>query len=480
MDEPAMGTTLRPPARTGPRPLPLHLMSALATWIGSSAALPLSRSGWPVWNPALAESARALEAALAGVPPDSWARALDAEVRRRAGELIDGILKYRRHPYRRAAIDPPPVWSEGTTALRDYGVGKAGRPVLVVPSLVNRAYVLDLMEERSFLRFLAARGYRPLLVDWDRPGDLERTFSLTDYVAGRLEAALDAALERAGGPVTVVGYCMGGLLALSLAERRPRDVANLVLLAAPWDFHREAGAMQGMMPAVSHAGSLLIEAMGELPVDYLQSLFFGLDPYLGARKYRAFARLDPDSPEARDFVAVEDWANDGVPLAGAVARDCLFGWYGANTPAGGLWRIAGRPVEPRRVEQPTLVVVPARDRIVPPGSAAALAEVMPNATTLRPPIGHVGMMVARDAERRAWLPIAEWLDVRSAIAAAAPVRRDKRPGARRAGASRPGAGPSGLSPSGLTASGLSASGAASGVLVKSRSKRKRSPKGVPS
>src|SRR5262249_13639989 len=131
-------------------------------------------------------------------------------------------------------------WQEGSTRLLDYGTrAPDGRSVLVIPSLINRAYILDLSPEKSLLRFLASQGLRPLLIDWGRPDAPERGFTLTDYIAGRLEAAAAAAVEIVGGPLGVVGYCMGGLLALALAQRCPRVVKALALLATPWDFHAE-------------------------------------------------------------------------------------------------------------------------------------------------------------------------------------------------------------------------------------------------
>ena len=83
------------------------------------------------------------------------------------------------------------------------------------------------------LRFLAGAGLRPLLLDWGWPGEVERGFTLTDYMAGRLERALVAV----GAPVVLAGYCMGGLLAMAAAQRRPEQVRALALLATPWDFH---------------------------------------------------------------------------------------------------------------------------------------------------------------------------------------------------------------------------------------------------
>ena len=102
--------------------------------------------------------------------------------------LIAGIAAYRADPYVREMRDPPAVWEESETRLLDYG--GSGPAVLFVPSLINRAYILDLMEGGSMLRWLAGQGAHPYLLDWGWPGEVEREFSLTDYIAGRLERAL--------------------------------------------------------------------------------------------------------------------------------------------------------------------------------------------------------------------------------------------------------------------------------------------------
>jgi polyhydroxyalkanoate synthase subunit PhaC len=396
----------------GPRPLPLHLLSAMTAWMSSTAALSFSKGGSPLSNPMrapeLASAAQALAEQLAAVAPDDFAAAVDRELRGQADAFLRGIEAYRHHPYRRDVVDPPAVWQEGTTRLLDYGPA-GGRPLLVIPSLINRSTILDLAPGRSLLRYLSERGIRPLLVDWGKPEAVERGFTLTDYVAGRLDAAFEAALACAGTPLTVLGYCMGGLLAVAVAQRRRRDTEALALLATPWDFHAaqiEQARLLGSLAPWLEAGCA---PLGEVPVDALQALFLGLDPLLALRKFSRFATLDPAAPEAEEFVALEDWLNDGVPLALPVARECLAEWYGANTPMHGAWRIAGTPVLPDRVTMPALVVVPARDRIVPPASAVALAEALPQATRLDPPLGHIGMIVGRQAETRLWQPLAAWL-----------------------------------------------------------------------
>jgi polyhydroxyalkanoate synthase len=146
-----------------------------------------------------------------------------------------------------------------------------------------------------------------------------------------------------------------------------------------------------------------------LPVDVIQTLFATRDPFLMARKFTRFARLDQDSEAARSFVALEDWLNDGVALPAAVARDCLSGWYGRNDTARGRWMIAGQFVDPGRIRLPTLVLIPEKDRIVPPCSARVLAESIPDARIHNPQLGHIGMIVSAGAEKIVWEPLAEWL-----------------------------------------------------------------------
>ncbi len=398
--------------RLGPRPLALHLGTAASIWLSSRSALPLLMSGSLPWRPELVGEAAALRASLDGAAPERIAGALDREVRRRLDLFLRGLERYRHHPYRRTLADPPLVWQAGTSRLLDYGAaGAADRaPVLLfVPSLINRGYILDLAEGNSVLRWLAGNGFRPLLLDWGRPGEAERAFTLTDYVTGRLEAALDRALALAGGRIGLVGYCMGGNLALALAARRQADIAALGLLATPWDFHADRPELGRAVAAAAGPMLRLAERLGELSTDLIQALFFLLDPYLAPRKFLRFAELEPGSERERAFVALEDWLNDGVPLAAAVARECLAGWYGENTPGRGEWRIAGRRIDPAAIRLPSLVMVPSQDRIVPPPSAEPLARLISGAERLQPALGHIGMMVGGRAESGAWRPLAAWL-----------------------------------------------------------------------
>src|SRR5262245_28616205 len=411
-----------PPPRLGPRPLPLHLGTALMTWASSESAWKLWKPGLPSSNPGSAptESIAALLPEIAALEATAGAgkfeTALHREIARRMDRLAEGVLAYRRHPVHRDLENPPAVWSEGNTRLLDYGAThrtarvRGARAVLVVPSLINRWEVLDLTAEKSLLRAMAAAGLRPYLVDWGTPNADERRFDSTAYVA-RLERAVAFLTRRARRAPAVMGYCMGGTLSVALAARQPRRVAGLALLAAPWDFHADKTGHGFLLSA----GPLLAEMadrVGELPVDVLQTLFWSVDPWLALKKFPRFLAMDPDSASARDFVLLEDWLNDGAPLAGPTARDCLIGWYGDNLPGTAKWRVGGRRIVPSTIKVPALVMIPSGDRIVPPLSAAALAEPgrgLANATRRDLPLGHIGMVVSGRARELCWTPLIDWL-----------------------------------------------------------------------
>jgi polyhydroxyalkanoate synthase len=384
-----------PLSRRGPRPLLLHLGLAWLKWNGLNGALQSWSNDWlNFWSGSGAPDLGRLQTSL-------------DEVLAADRALIKGIAAYRRDPYVRNLQDPPVIWEEGETRLLDYG--GSGTAVVFVPSLVNRAYILDLMEDASMLRFLAAEGVHPYLLDWGWPGPIERHFSLTDYIAGRLERALAAV----PGTVVLAGYCMGGVMVVGAAARaqtlQPGKISAFAVLATPWDFHSPDPKVAQRVAEALPALELAMQISQTLPIDALNTLFAMIDPFGVAKKYRNFAGQNKATPRARRFVAMEDWLADGVPLAAPVAREALAGWYGANLTARNQWRVAGLPVEPARLQMPSFCAIPARDQLVPAASAKALAAQLGRGTVIEPEAGHIGMVAGTNAETLLWRPFADWV-----------------------------------------------------------------------
>lgn len=398
-----------------PSPLIFHMFAALIGYQQALLAAPKAHDDRFPWAPHLRDAARALDG-----EPDRLAVA--REIGARLSTMVAGLERWQTHPYRRSLADPPVLWSRGSTRLLDYGqvrgAAPEGRPLLVVPSLINRAYVLDLMPERTLLRWLAARGFRPLLLDWGEPGVAECGFGIAEYGSERLLPAMRALREGAGGPVPVLGYCMGGTLAAGLAARLPEDVAALVTIGAPWNFDAHTGLSGGLRAMLRAEGpervEALLEALGEafgaVPVLLLQTLFALVNPMQMTIKFQRFARLPAESRAARHFVALEDWVADGVPMATRAAIDLLVDWQIRNRIIRGGWSFLGGTVRADAIRAPTLAFCGQTDSIAPLPISRALPEAVPGARMIAPPTGHVGMVAGSAAPAQVWRPLADFLD----------------------------------------------------------------------
>lgn len=312
---------------------------------------------------------------------------------RRAAALA-GLKAYQEAPRGASPKARPARYRKGRARLRDYGGG--GRPVIVVPSLINPPRILDLTPETSLLRWLATQGMHPLLLDWGHPGPEARGMDLTAHVA-RILLPLIAKCEA---PPVLVGYCLGGTMALAAACAAP--VAGLALLATPWRFAGFRGARADIAQLWA-AARPAAEAMGLVPMEVLQAGFWRLDPKRTIGKYETFATLDPHSHAAQQFVAMEDWANAGAPLPYATGVELFERFVAEDKPGRGQWRIGGKPVSPDRLTCPAIEFVSRHDRIVPAATAAGLPERRDLGA------GHVGMIVGRGARAQVWEPLAQWI-----------------------------------------------------------------------
>jgi polyhydroxyalkanoate synthase len=138
-------------------------------------------------------------------------------------------------------------------------------PVLLVPSLINRHYVLDLMPGKSFAEYMVQQGHEVYIVDWGTPGPEDRFLSFDDVCDRYLGRAVrKVARGCARGQAHVLGYCMGGTLAAIHAAARPDHVASLTALAAPIRFEDD-GLLSAWTRSESFDVGALVEAFGNVP-----------------------------------------------------------------------------------------------------------------------------------------------------------------------------------------------------------------------
>lgn len=321
--------------------------------------------------------------------------------------MMAGVAAYQAHPFRRDVAVPETVWEAGQAQLFFYpakGARKGG--VFVTPSMINRSVILDLLPEKSFVRWLAGQGFDVFLLDWGQPVKDAGMETMDGVIMERLLPAMEFAAKEAGGKIHAIGYCMGGTLLAAGAALSPRILNSVIFLASPWDFHAGDRTLTTYIREGTATAQAMIEQSGILPAEWIQSVFAAINAERTVSKFAGFDAQTGDA--ARLFVAVEDWLNEGIDLPAGVARTCLHEWYGENATGQGAWTVDGVAIDLSALDVPALVVASERDRLVPAESSLAMAVVLPRAEVMKPAIGHIGMMTGRTCESVVWEKVERW------------------------------------------------------------------------
>ncbi len=281
-------------------------------------------------------------------------------------------------------------------------------PVLIVASLINRYYVLDLLPGSSVIEKLCRAGFDVYALDWKAPGSDGPKLGFADYLDG---AILDAVKScGAGAPVGVLGYCMGGTLAAMFAARHPQAVRWLTLLGTPIDFHQSGRLAGWTRPELFDADSV-IDAYGNMPPWLMQSGFKLLNPVDAWSKLMRLHQSAEDEDATRQFVALESWLDDNLAFPGGVYREYIRRLYQDNALIRGDFDVGGERVDLARLTAPLLNVVALGDHIcAPPASRALMARVgSTDKQLLEFETGHVGLTVGSRAHRELWPRIIDWM-----------------------------------------------------------------------
>jgi len=293
-----------------------------------------------------------------------------------ASEALIGLRAYEQAPRRDRPPAKPEIARVRGAALRDHG--GEGPPAVLVPSLINPPRILDLDERVSLTGAIARMGYRALLVDWGKAEDRQE---LT--VGGHIEELLLPLLRSIGKRQALIGYCLGGTMAIAAANLV--NVERVVTLAAPWNFSRYPESSKRALQEMWRHSEAAAKALGALPMEVLQAAFWSIDPERTVRKFAEFGRHDPADTDARRFVELEEWANEGEPLPYPAAKELVDELFGNDLSGSGRWCVGGRMVSDK-LTVPALHLTAERDLIAPPQTAAS-------GHVVAIPSGHVGMIV---------------------------------------------------------------------------------------
>ena len=295
-------------------------------------------------------------------------------------------------------------------------------PVLIVTSLVNQPYILDLVPGQSMVEFLLKKGFDVYMIEWGRPRKEHRNLSLEDHVLDRLPACVNIVLSHSGeSQLSIIGYCVGGLLAVLWAAidaamqggAGAGPLKNLVCMATPVNSDGLESLKTWMGPDFDEEA--LLAAHGNVPAEWVQNALRALRPF--GKVAGAANLLNQADQEAivRSNLRMGKWETDNIPFPGGVFRQMVNDFLRDNCLINGRWKIGAYSADLAAIRVPLLHLLAQDDHITPYASSRDLVQRVSSSDREEVMIkgGHVGLVAGRGAQMRMWPALEAWLAQRS-------------------------------------------------------------------
>ena len=239
-------------------------------------------------------------------------------------------------------------------------------PLMIVWSVINRHYILDLAKDRSFVEYALSRGLQVFVTSWRNPGPEHADWDLDTYAQALVDAT-DAVHQITGSnTVGTVGLCSGGQLLAATAAHLARTgddrVAHAAFGVSQIDMSVPNVAALALHPALTGATRVATEATGVVDGRAIAAVFSWLRPTeLVWNQWVNNYLMGKDAPQF-DILA---WNNDTTRVSGALQRDLLrIAMDNLLATPDGL-TLLDTPVDLRELTADTYVVGAETDHLVP-------------------------------------------------------------------------------------------------------------------
>ncbi len=240
-------------------------------------------------------------------------------------------------------------------------------PLLIVPPWINKFYILDLTQPKSFIRWLVDQGFTVFIVSWVNPDGRLAHKSFEDYMKEGVLSAADAVLRETGQKQTnVLGYCVGGtLLATTLAHNAAKGhdpFSSATFLAAQVDFTKAGDLLLFIDDAQLKSLEEMMAERGYLDGSRMATVFNMLRPRDLIWPYIVNNYMLGKKPFPFDLLY---WNQDSTRMPAANHNYYLREFYHENKLAQGRMSIGGVRLDLKKVTLPIYELATREDHIAP-------------------------------------------------------------------------------------------------------------------
>ena len=240
-------------------------------------------------------------------------------------------------------------------------------PLLIIPPWINKFYILDLTQPKSFIKYAVDQGFTVFVVSWVNPDERLKHKSFEDYMTEGALAATHAVMRETGqDKINVLGYCVGGtLLATTLAylAARGEDLYNsATFLAAQVDFTSAGDLLLFIDDTQLKALEEMMAERGYLDGARMAAVFNLLRPKDLIWPYIVNNYMLGKKPFPFDLLY---WNQDSTRMSPANHNFYLREFYHENRLAKGQMSIAGTRLDMKKVKLPIFELATKEDHIAP-------------------------------------------------------------------------------------------------------------------
>lgn len=300
-------------------------------------------------------------------------------------------------------------------------------PVLIVAPLAVNMYIYDLFPTRSFVRFLLAKGFDVYMVDWGKPTAAHNHYHISTYFDEILPRMISEVRQHSGSQkISLHGWSFGGLFSYCYAAKSgDADIANIVLVGAPCDYHRNGDIgkiYQRLSRSLKKAESVAGFRVHNTRRRYWRSpgwrnaLAFKLtNPVASVQGYTTLIRNLHDRQFVANHATNAAFLDRMEAYPGGVIQDCIQYLWVDNVVAEGRLPMPGTPELLNAVRASIFSVSGKQDPICTPECTTRLLQLVGSDDQSSHLVagGHMGILGGSAAPENSWFTMAEWLAARS-------------------------------------------------------------------
>jgi polyhydroxyalkanoate synthase subunit PhaC len=283
-------------------------------------------------------------------------------------------------------------------------------PLVVVPPVINKFYVMDLAAGRSMVEYLVGQGLQVFMISWRNPDARHAKWDLDTYGQAVLDA-MDAAGRITGSEQTALaGACSGGIIAAMvaahLAHTGQQDRLTAFTLMVTVLDQAHAGLASAVIDErTARVAEAASRARGYLDGRSLAEVFAWLRPNDLIWNYWVNNYLLGKKPPAFDILF---WNADTTRMTAGLHRDFLQLGAANALVSPGTATMLGSPVDLGAVDRDSYIVAGITDHICPWQSCYRSTQLLGGRSQfLLSTSGHVAAMVNPPGNEKARYQIAK-------------------------------------------------------------------------